>query len=403
MNSRDGGESFGFAPKTDRKQGLSHRQRAALSAREPRRRSSAALAGEPGDGAASTTPAWLWLLIGIFIGAGGTLFTSSLWLPDMPTTAASAEPTDTPAAAGPEITTPPPVDRTAGDGEEITNEADDLMRPAPKRPEPDEAATSKPVIRTAERSSSAVETEAGPEERPVRTPQLVRGDAASTVPAQTQAGPPGVPAGTGDDQRLKRVAKETKAAEPSKPPVANAERDDDAPTDSDSRSRELRIAALAEQARLLQDMALQAMADKKAAAEKKPAADETADQEEVATDETEVATETSPPAPRRPEPAPPPETVARLAPEDRTGPLYRVQLAAVDNERAAEVFWRNVKQRLPGVFAGIDPIFDRRTVDQRLYFRIWVGAFGRLAEADEYCGWLKGQGQDCFVTRVDNL
>ena len=83
--------------------------------------------------------------------------------------------------------------------------------------------------------------------------------------------------------------------------------------------------------------------------------------------------------------------------------LYRVQLAAVDNEAAARVFWQEVNERLPGVFADVEPIFNQRLVDERLYLRIWVGAFESRPDADGYCGWLKLKGQDCFVTRVDNL
>jgi|GEM_PF-3757583 len=85
------------------------------------------------------------------------------------------------------------------------------------------------------------------------------------------------------------------------------------------------------------------------------------------------------------------------------GRLYRVQLAAVDNENAASAFWREVNLRLPGLFADVEPIFDERLVDERLYLRIWVGEFARRDEALGYCGFLKGKGQDCFVTRVDKL
>lgn len=83
--------------------------------------------------------------------------------------------------------------------------------------------------------------------------------------------------------------------------------------------------------------------------------------------------------------------------------LYRVQLAAFFSEAAARTYWNEANRRLPGVFTDVEPIFDQRTVDERLYLRIWVGAFDSRVEADGYCGWLKEQGQDCFVTRVDNL
>ena len=83
--------------------------------------------------------------------------------------------------------------------------------------------------------------------------------------------------------------------------------------------------------------------------------------------------------------------------------LYRIQLAAVDDEAAARSFWREASARLPDVFGDVEPIFDRREVNDREFLRVWIGAFDRHADAVNYCGWLQGQGQDCFVTRVDNL
>ncbi len=79
--------------------------------------------------------------------------------------------------------------------------------------------------------------------------------------------------------------------------------------------------------------------------------------------------------------------------------VYRVQLAAVDNENAAETFWREARDRLPAMFSGIEPTFDRGEVDERIFYRIWVGAFEKRTDADDYCGKLKTNGQDCFVTR----
>ncbi|MGI9493489.1 MAG: SPOR domain-containing protein, partial [Geminicoccaceae bacterium] len=78
--------------------------------------------------------------------------------------------------------------------------------------------------------------------------------------------------------------------------------------------------------------------------------------------------------------------------------IYRVQLAAVDTENAAEVYWREAKTRLPQVLDGIEPMFNQREVGKRMFFRIWIGSFDKHADADNYCDWLKSKGQDCFVT-----
>ncbi len=79
--------------------------------------------------------------------------------------------------------------------------------------------------------------------------------------------------------------------------------------------------------------------------------------------------------------------------------IYRVQLAAVDDEPAAEAYWQEVQARLPKLFTGIEPLFDRREIGKRTFYRIWIGEFEKRADADDYCGQLKGEGQDCFVTR----
>ncbi|MGI9436403.1 MAG: SPOR domain-containing protein [Geminicoccaceae bacterium] len=78
---------------------------------------------------------------------------------------------------------------------------------------------------------------------------------------------------------------------------------------------------------------------------------------------------------------------------------YHVQLAAVDDERAARSYWRDVQQRFPALFSEMIPVLDRKTIDRRVYFRIWVGRFETLTDANEYCLQLKTMGQDCFPTR----
>lgn len=82
---------------------------------------------------------------------------------------------------------------------------------------------------------------------------------------------------------------------------------------------------------------------------------------------------------------------------------FHVQLAAVDDEIAGMVFWREVNERLPGVFTDIDPIFSPVEGGEGTFLRVWVGVFDSLGEASSYCDGLKEQGQDCFVTRSDTL
>ncbi len=93
------------------------------------------------------------------------------------------------------------------------------------------------------------------------------------------------------------------------------------------------------------------------------------------------------------------EEKAKAGTPSSPGLIYRVQLAAVDDEPAAKAYWQEVQARLPNLFTDIEPLFDRREVGKRIFYRIWIGEFEKRADADDYCGELKSEGQDCFVTR----
>lgn len=88
---------------------------------------------------------------------------------------------------------------------------------------------------------------------------------------------------------------------------------------------------------------------------------------------------------------------------DDSAGLYRVQLAAVDSETDAWIYWREMNERLPGIFTDVVPVFNERMIDERRYLRIWVGAFTDQTDAISYCDWLKEQEQDCFVFRANKV
>ena len=369
-------------------------------------------------------PAWVWLLIGFLLGTGGTLMTASFWFPEggnrefatIQTGADGrtlAEPAVT--AGGQEgLKGDNGTDRPIPGGDSVSPQAStmDVASAKTAATVPDKG---RPPNGSATTGTAAPDSEA---------PDAVLADAAARDPATpdltTKSETPEPE--TASEQLLPRISVDTvadierqpAAADSPRPPLdaraalaALVEKSASAPPPSPLPDREHSIAETG--------LAAVPTALNKPSPASAPATAALDDPERPANEPVRPAT-----APVTTKSAAPAETVERpeLPPRIRqallkagTGSnaagnrqrLYRVQLAAVDNEAAARIYWREVNARLPGVFANVEPIYNQRVVGERLYLRIWVGAFDNRGDALGYCGWLKQQGQDCFVTRVDNL
>ncbi len=337
----------------------------------------------------SQKPVWVWLLVGFLLGTGGTLLTASFWFPESgnrPVVAAETSGSPAPGTDGVAAAT-----------------ATELSPPEDM-----------PVERHAETTPvAALEIESA-----AVTPRV---DWASSAPGEASEGPP-------DRHQDTEAAVDEAASELLLP---NDARDRDEvvgrqPIDGDLSTTPsdaaVALAALVSKA-ATETADLPSRPDGQSpgsASDRAERARPAADDAPVVDTIEDLSVARNPDAVRlQPDEAVraelPPRIrqalrAARAEAQSATGiatgssrRLYRVQLAAVDNEAAARVFWREVNQRLPGVFADVEPVFNQRLVDERLYLRIWVGAFENRPDADSYCGWLKLKGQDCFVTRVDNL
>ena len=396
MEVDEGGEGYGFArrnhpvrKKAGRRAAVHSSAPAAPAAYRPR----------------SQKPAWVWLLIGILLGAGGTLLTASFWFP---------------VSGERHITALETVERPSGRSTADTAAAETLERETAKQQvspdEPGPEATSVGAVQI-ERQAVSLESEPSP-----RSPDDVRYDiwAASANAGASDTGTtkemerPAIASDVDDDagQRQPADPRATALSDPGQAlaalvsetaPTATSERRTDDRSGGSDEDRPDRAAARPSQP------------EDPAAAETlpgRPAATPPDDEERQAADTEPTATEAAPPngGDRRELPPRIRRALQAASANSATGTngengsrLYRVQLAAVDDEAAARVFWREANERLPDVFADVEPIFDQRSVDERVFLRVWVGAFDNRLDADGYCGWLKLQGQDCFVTRVDNL
>lgn len=434
MGVGDDGEGFGFAPRGDpvrKKIG----RRGAVHTGPPPAASQAfppqsALVGIHGHRVQK--PPLIWLLIGLLLGVGGTLLTASFWLPDGTSSQVAGlevgerERGATESGASAAMTAPPvSTEPKAAEGDKV----------AERTPEDDVAAE-----RTAPASGlDEAPASSGPDERPPISAGEARNDVSDTpeeTPDDEALQPPASPDIREDAGDVASVDDGLAALSP---PEADGP---ETASETPSLSPEEALAALASTAEPpspSNEPAGRSGPDREepvaraplSAAPDRPASTTDADlavpgatppDTAVSDGDGEAGAPTEPSGTNQAAPADdagpaelPPRikqalAAARAEPTAASGSraangnrLYRVQLAAVDDEAAARIFWREVNQRLPGIFADVEPIFDRRQVEERLYLRVWVGAFDSRIDADGYCGWLKEQGQDCFVTRVDNL
>ena len=418
MGDRDGGEGFGFAPRGSqaRRDGVGTSRTPLLdrqysSKPHPTRASIA----QDYNHDKSEKPVWLWLGIGVLLGVGATLLTSSLWLPSggdvdiveleapnqvttSPGVAAANEAILSAPSAGAEPSAhPPEVDITAttsgasaelpldAEAESLSPLSDGEKREAEARLvalDVEDAALHTSVN---DNGQNGAASQMGLGKVDVGEDQEVNGlvaPAPSTTATTTERL---LPADDAEDfalDEIKDVQASSGLSDPAEALAALTATPADSETDradaNEPTAEELddRSSSAARTESKLTTPAVDA------------GLDDSVERTELAAVTPALASNPSPPSSTDSEPG---------------GRLYRVQLAAVANEAAAQVYWREVNERLPGVFSGVEPVFDERVVEQRLYLRVWVGSFGLRREADSYCSWLKDRGQDCFVTRVDNL
>lgn len=99
-------------------------------------------------------------------------------------------------------------------------------------------------------------------------------------------------------------------------------------------------------------------------------------------------------APRAKAPAAADETARAQA-----GSVYRIQVAALPTRAEAREVW-DAHLRVHGnVLAALRPVIEQGETSTRRFFRVQAGDFQTLAEAQEACRQLAGEGAECVVVR----
>ncbi len=117
----------------------------------------------------------------------------------------------------------------------------------------------------------------------------------------------------------------------------------------------------------------------------------------------------APDAPHGPRPAarpPAPVASASVAPSPpaapvpaapAAGPRPMVQLAAVDNEPAAQAEWQRLAKRMPDVLGGKRLVMQRAERDGHAVWRVRTGGFADVADATGFCARVRAKGGACTI------
>ena len=69
-----------------------------------------------------------------------------------------------------------------------------------------------------------------------------------------------------------------------------------------------------------------------------------------------------------------------------------VQLAAVDNEPAAQAEWQRLAKRMPDVLGGKHLVMQRAEHDGHAVWRVRTGGFADVADATGFCARVRAKG-----------
>ncbi len=78
---------------------------------------------------------------------------------------------------------------------------------------------------------------------------------------------------------------------------------------------------------------------------------------------------------------------------------YRIQLAAVRDESDARRAWDLYLVDLGPVLRGVQPFIERAETANGVFYRVQIGPFANLQEAESLCDELKRRNASCFVIR----
>lgn len=104
-----------------------------------------------------------------------------------------------------------------------------------------------------------------------------------------------------------------------------------------------------------------------------------------------------------PPPTPPRPLAARTAPSAPVAPQVvplagiEVQFTAVPSEDAAQSAWQRLKERMPNLLAGREPLFLKAVQGNQTFWRLRTGGFAKVSDAAAFCARVRAAGGACVV------
>ncbi len=91
--------------------------------------------------------------------------------------------------------------------------------------------------------------------------------------------------------------------------------------------------------------------------------------------------------------APPPADPDSAAPAG----AFQVQLGALDSAPAATSAWHRIADKMPTLFAGMDPRIESANVKGKTFYRLRTGNFSSRGDAESFCGKVSAAGSPCTI------
>jgi hypothetical protein len=94
------------------------------------------------------------------------------------------------------------------------------------------------------------------------------------------------------------------------------------------------------------------------------------------------------------------ETPSTPPPQGTAAGSYLVQIGSQRSEADARISFRSLQSKYPRELGDREPIVQRTDLGPKgVYYRVFVGPFGTVADADGLCSDLKADGGQCIVQR----
>lgn len=78
---------------------------------------------------------------------------------------------------------------------------------------------------------------------------------------------------------------------------------------------------------------------------------------------------------------------------------WKVQILSVKSKSAAEKAWADLKRKYSSILGSVPHAIMQAAVKGDTYYRLRVGGYNNISDANSLCGKLKAKGESCYVVK----